>query len=205
VRIERDGRRLVIDPGMFSDLTVLEGAEAVLISHEHPDHVAIDAVAAALKASARLSARGPAGVAAQLIAAGAPADRVFPAAAGDTVQVAGFEVHVLGGTHAVIHPALPGTENLAYLVEDIALHPGDSFTATPAGASVKVLLLPVSAPWLKLADATDYAQRVAPAIVVPVHDAILSDAGRSLTDRAAGALVAPATYRRLATGDTLEV
>ena len=39
VRFARDGRRLVIDPGAFSDLAVRDDADAVLVPHEHADHV----------------------------------------------------------------------------------------------------------------------------------------------------------------------
>jgi len=38
VRLERNGRAIVIDPGAMTDPDVLTGAEAVLITHEHFDH-----------------------------------------------------------------------------------------------------------------------------------------------------------------------
>ena len=56
VRLEKDGRVLVIDPGHFSETEeALAGAEAVLITHEHADHMDVDAVLAALRPSLRLS------------------------------------------------------------------------------------------------------------------------------------------------------
>jgi L-ascorbate metabolism protein UlaG (beta-lactamase superfamily) len=49
VRLEKDGAVLVIDPGTFSDASAaLEGATALLVTHEHPDHLDADAVTAAL-------------------------------------------------------------------------------------------------------------------------------------------------------------
>ncbi len=42
VRIEHDGGVVVIDPGVFTDAGALDGADAVLITHEHPDHVHAD-------------------------------------------------------------------------------------------------------------------------------------------------------------------
>ena len=39
VRVQGDGGVVVIDPGVFTDPAALEGADAVLITHEHPDHV----------------------------------------------------------------------------------------------------------------------------------------------------------------------
>src|ERR1700716_3389936 len=39
VRLDKDGAVLVIDPGTFSDAAAaLNGAAAVLVTHEHPDH-----------------------------------------------------------------------------------------------------------------------------------------------------------------------
>ncbi len=104
-------------------------------------------------------------------------------APGQEFTAAGFGVQVLGGTHAVIHPALPEVANAAYLIDGVVLHPGDSFTPRPEGVQVQVLALPIRAPWLKLAEAAQYVAQVAPATVVPIHDAILSDAGKMLTDK----------------------
>lgn len=39
VRLEKDGEILVIDPGTLTEPDALDAAEAVLITHEHPDHV----------------------------------------------------------------------------------------------------------------------------------------------------------------------
>ncbi len=39
VRLEVDGRVLVIDPGIWSEPRALDGADAVLVTHEHVDHV----------------------------------------------------------------------------------------------------------------------------------------------------------------------
>ncbi len=67
VRLEKDGKVLVFDPGNFSETDLaLAGADAVLITHEHPDHIDVDAVTAALLADDALQLFAPAGVAAQL-------------------------------------------------------------------------------------------------------------------------------------------
>ena len=49
VRLDKDGAVLVIDPGTFSDAAgALDGATAVMVTHEHPDHLDADAIRAAL-------------------------------------------------------------------------------------------------------------------------------------------------------------
>ena len=56
VRLEKDGGVLVIDPGSWSDApAALEGAHAVMVTHEHPDHLDADAVRAALSADPDLT------------------------------------------------------------------------------------------------------------------------------------------------------
>src|SRR5215475_1537302 len=48
VRLERDGGVLVIDPGTFAERAALDGVDAILITHEHTDHIDADAVGAAI-------------------------------------------------------------------------------------------------------------------------------------------------------------
>src|SRR4051812_36783255 len=38
IRLERDGQSLVIDPGGFSEEDAAVGTDAILVTHEHPDH-----------------------------------------------------------------------------------------------------------------------------------------------------------------------
>ena len=68
---------------------------------------------------------------------------------GEEFAAAGFGVRAHGGEHAEIYGGLPGIANLGYLVEEAVYHPGDSFTVPDA--PVRALLVPVSAPWLKIA------------------------------------------------------
>lgn len=207
VLIEHAGRQLVGDPGTFSDLSVLDSAEAVLITHDHVDHLDAPGLLAALAVHPHLEVRAPEGVVAQLAEAGAPADRVHAVAPGGAFEAAGLEVRVLGGAHAVIHPDVPRAANVAYLIGDgaaLVLHPGDSFTEPPATVEVDVLLVPVAGPWMQVAEAIDYVRAVRPRLAVPIHDAILSERGHALVDRLVGGL-GGAEYRRVAPGESIEL
>ncbi len=195
VRIERDGRSLVIDPGVLSDLGALREAEAVLVTHGHPDHLAAGALAGI---AAHVWA--PEDVIAQLLEAGIDADRIRTVEPGESFIAAGLEVRVLGGEHAEVYPGLPRMRNNAYLVEGETLHTGDSYPAVEDPAAVRTLLLPVAAPWLKLADSIDYARGFEHATVRPMHDAILSDAGKRIVDGVLTATLGAETYQRLAAG-----
>jgi L-ascorbate metabolism protein UlaG (beta-lactamase superfamily) len=203
VQLERAGSRLVIDPGSFSDLTVLGTADAVLVTHEHQDHVVVERLSAALATRSHLQVWAPAAVVDLLDGAGAAVGRVHAVHEGDAFTAAGFDVVVLGEWHELVHPDVPRVANAAYLVEGSVLHPGDSFTLPPATASVDVLLAPVSGPWLKLAGVIDYVRAVHPRVVVPIHDAPLSDIGTAMADRLVAALGGSPEYRRLGGGDEL--
>ncbi|GIG24133.1 MBL fold metallo-hydrolase [Cellulomonas denverensis] len=200
---DRDDTRLVIDPGGFSDLSVLAAADAILVTHDHVDHLAVDEVVAALSARPGLEVWGPESVATVLTGAGVSADRVYAVADGEALTVAGFPVRVLGREHRLIHPDVPRPENVGYLVDERWFHPGDALTVP--GVDVQVLFVPVAAPWLKLAEAIDYVRAVRPAVAVPIHDAILSEPGLALADRLVGGLGGATEYRRLTPGEPVDL
>lgn len=205
VRLEKPGARLVIDPGSFSAPDAVDGADAVLVTHEHGDHVVPAALRGALAARPALEVWAPAGVVATLTA-GSPelVDRVHTATAGDAFEAAGFAVEVFGALHVAVHPDVPHIANVAYLVDGAVLHPGDSFTVPPR--PVDVLLVPIAAPWLRLGDVVDYVRTVAPRLAVPIHDALYSPIGLGLADRLLGPHglgIGTAEYRRPADGQPM--
>ncbi len=42
VRIGLDGQVLVVDPGAFTDAEAVDGATAVLVTHQHLDHLHLE-------------------------------------------------------------------------------------------------------------------------------------------------------------------
>jgi L-ascorbate metabolism protein UlaG (beta-lactamase superfamily) len=207
------GRTLVIDPGTFSDAaSALTDARAVLLTHDHVDHVDVPAVVELLAATPDVEvwATGPA--ASALREGGASGERVHEVAPGQVLDVAGARVTVGGGDHAVIHPEVPRAVNATYLVEVGGVsvyHPGDSYVVPVAapGGGLDVLLVPVSGPWMRLAEAIDFARSVPAGAVVPIHDALLSEVGHTLIGRwlDTARLGGQYAYSRLSAGESLAV
>ncbi|MGW1976382.1 MBL fold metallo-hydrolase [Streptomyces sp. NPDC001889] len=176
VRLEKDGATLVIDPGAFSEEDAAEGADAVLITHEHPDHFDEGRLRAALAAGAEVWTLGS--VAGQLAAAFP--GRVRTVGHGDTFTAAGFDVQVHGELHAVIHPDLPRVTNIGFLVDGSLFHPGDALTVPDH--PVDTLMLPVHAPWSKISEVIDYVREVRPRRALDIHDALLTEIARPVYD-----------------------
>lgn len=171
VRIDDGDRSLVIDPGIFSEVdAALDGADAVLITHEHVDHVNEEKVRAALRSDPRLRLWAPSGVAATFAEFG---DQVHAVGPGETFEAAGFPVRTFGGQHALIHPLIPMVANVGYLVADSVYHPGDSFTVPDA--QVDTLLLPTNAPWSKASEVIDFAVAVRASRAFQIHDSLVTD------------------------------
>jgi L-ascorbate metabolism protein UlaG (beta-lactamase superfamily) len=202
VRLEKDGGVLVIDPGAFSGDHALDGADAVLVTHEHFDHVVPDSMRAALAAQPGLRLWAPAPVAEMFPEF---SDRVTAVAHGDALTAAGFGVHVYGSEHAVIHPDIPTCANVGFLVDGEIFHPGDSYTVP--GESAGTLLLPGSGPWYSTREMIDYARAVAPRRGFLIHDALLSEIGLSVFDMFAGLAAGPhdAKYTRLEPGTSVDL
>lgn len=169
VLIEDGEARILIDPGMFSSgFESLTGLTAILITHQHADHVDYDRIGTVVAANPQVTVYADDGTAAALRERGLP---VTVVAEGDRLDV-GAEVAVHGVNHAVIHPDVPVVPNVGYLVGGRLFHPGDALTVPDV--PVDVLCLPAGAPWMKSAEAVDYLRAVAPRVAVPIHEAVLA-------------------------------
>jgi hypothetical protein len=116
--------------------------------------------------------------------------------------VAGFEVRVVGGEHAEIYDGLPGCANVGFIVDGTVYHPGDSLFV-PDG-DIETLLVPITAPWLKLREAIEFLRAVGPRHAHPIHDAALSEIGCANVDawlRDKGG----SDYSRVPSGESVEL
>jgi L-ascorbate metabolism protein UlaG (beta-lactamase superfamily) len=182
--VESDGARVLIDPGAFSSgFEQLTDLDAVVITHQHPDHVDVERLPQLLEANDAAQLLAEPETAAELSRAGIGARALH---AGERHSIAGLPLHATGGRHAVIHPDLPRVGNVALLLgtsradggDGLLLHPGDSYDVVPA--DVDLLALPLWAPWAKASETVDYLRAVHPAVAVPIHDGPLQPPARNI-------------------------
>jgi len=161
---------ILLDPGTFSagfqDLT---GLTAILITHEHADHLDMDRLPALIAANPKALLFADSSSALKLQAAGFNATAVR---AGDSFDV-GTEVTVHGQNHAVIHADLPTVANASYLIGGRLFHPGDSFTVP--SIEIEILALPAAAPWMALKEGVEFYRAIAPKAAFPIHEKILAN------------------------------
>ncbi len=201
VRLEDGARRLLIDPGVWTEPAAYEGVTDILVTHEHYDHVDFAHLESLLK-SRELRVYAPEAVRDVAAAEDAPAvaAAITPVATGDAFTAGGFAVQAVGGAHAEIYDGLPGCANLGYVVEGV-YHPGDSFFVPEQ--PVTALLVPAGAPWFKLREALDFTRAVAPARAFPIHDRMLSpDVGYDNFDRWMG-FKGDTDYARIPLGEAI--
>jgi L-ascorbate metabolism protein UlaG (beta-lactamase superfamily) len=189
VRLEHEGRVLVIDPGVWSEPSALAGADAILVTHEHGDHIDV----------LRLRALG--------VPVYAPADANIkdldytPVRSGEEFTAGGFAVRAVGGRHAFIYSGQPDCANLAYVVDGAIYHPGDSLHVPDQ--PIETLLLPAHGGWMKLDEGIEFGLAVRAARSFAIHDAQLNDRGLGSVNAWLGETVDG--YRYLAPGESVDL
>ncbi|KAA1249511.1 MBL fold metallo-hydrolase [Mycobacterium simiae] len=170
--------RVLFDPGTFAHgFEGITGLSAILITHQHADHVDGNRLPALLEGNPDAALYADPQTAAQL---GAPCRAVH---VGDELSVGELTIRAVGGQHAVIHPEIPVVDNISYLIGDgeqraRLMHPGDSLFVPDE--QIDVLAAPAAAPWMKIAEAVDYLRAVAPARAVPIHQGIIAPDARGV-------------------------
>lgn len=198
--VEKDDKVIVVDPGMFTtDFTVPEHVTAIIVTHDHADHLDQNLISAVVDKNPNTVIIGPEQVTSKL-----GAYETHTVHGGDSFSVGGFDLDFYGDDHAKIHKDIPKGQNVGVLIEDRLYFPGDSFTMPEK--SVDVLALPVAGPWMKVEEAIDFMKAVGARFTFPTHDAVLSMSGKQVVDSMVGgfAEVAGTEYRRI-DGDTIEI
>jgi L-ascorbate metabolism protein UlaG (beta-lactamase superfamily) len=167
--IEDQGVRILTDPGNFtSQQDKVINLDAVVISHEHADHVHVESLS-------RVMANNPqALIITNSAVKNLLADHDFQIKVveeGQNIRIKDMLIEAFGDKHAEIYSQLNIVQSTGYFFNNKFFLPGDSFNNP--GKAVDVLGLPMAAPWLKISEVLDYAIEVKPRVVIPVHDGYL--------------------------------
>jgi L-ascorbate metabolism protein UlaG (beta-lactamase superfamily) len=168
--VEVNGKRILLDPGIFTwqderfDVSMVEGVDRILITHEHADHVNANLVTAALERSNNA------------VVETTPALQEILGEQGISAVTEGTPQ--FASPHERI-PTGPGPENIGFHVAGAVSHPGDSHSFIE---TMPILAMPFAAPWGSLVAGVDRTRLVNPTYVIPIHDFALSAGGRSFMD-----------------------
>jgi L-ascorbate metabolism protein UlaG (beta-lactamase superfamily) len=170
--IEKDGGRLLFDPGKFSFVEGLvrperfQSIQAIVLTHGHPDHLHTGALQKIIDANPQVEILTNAETAKTLAAAGINATLHEQGKR----AVGTFSLEAIPARHDAILGGDP-PQNTAYLIDETLLNPGDSFSPElQPFAGVPVLIVPVMAPWANELQMMAFVEAMQPRVVIPVHD-----------------------------------
>lgn len=178
VLVEVADRRILIDPGNFSDeWRGLTDLDAILVTHIHGDHVDPDYAPALVENNPDALVYVEPNVLEAV-----PLPRAKGLAADSSFELGGVRVSAVGGVHAIIHRDLPTFGNVGLVItaegEPTLFHPGDALDTVPAG--VDVLAAPLYGPWAAAKETVDFVRAVGATHGFGIHDRLLAERGVQL-------------------------
>ncbi len=201
------GVKIITDPGNFSTAQdSLTGIHILLITHEHQDHFHTDSVAAIVKNNPSIDIVCNKAVAA-LIAKEHTGAKVTVVGDGESTTLHGVLIEGFGTEHARIYGDIGTCENTGYMVADTFYFPGDNFyppLGEKGNKAVQVLALPVAGPWMKIAEAIDFAKLIKAPKAFGVHDGMIVPGFRGFARMLLTNMVPETEYTALADGESKE-
>lgn len=168
--VTTDDGTTLIDPGFHTfqsgviDLETIGEVQRVLVTHDHGDHVNADFVRWLLDRGEDTVVYSNESVAVALAEHDITADTGVPS--GTSVEDVAHEMTPTGDA----------PPNRAWTIDGVLTHPGDSYAPT---TTAPVMGLPLLTPWGSTTLSMEFARRMAPQYVVPIHDFYLNDMGRT--------------------------
>jgi L-ascorbate metabolism protein UlaG (beta-lactamase superfamily) len=184
VLVETDDARILIDPGNLSDSWhELTDLDAVLVTHQHPDHLDPGHIGALLTANPAATVLVEPSILQQVAEGDIPElPRATAFRPDEQAVVADVLITGVGGQHAVIHRDIPRIGNVGYVLRSAGqptfFHPGDAYDTAPQG--IDILAMPAYGPWAAMKELIDFVRAVGALEGFPIHGELLNDRGYNL-------------------------
>lgn len=201
--LDIEGTKILTDPGSFTTAQdSLTGIAILLITHEHQDHYHVESVAAIVKNNPAIEVVCNKAVAALIQKENIPC-KVQVVGDGESITLNGITIEGFGTEHALVYPPDRGLcENTGYMVAGKFYFPGDNFHSP--NKPVDILALPVAGPWMKMAEAVDFAKLLKARVAFGVHDGMVQPSFRGTIGNLLKTFVPATEYVSLADGEMRE-
>jgi L-ascorbate metabolism protein UlaG (beta-lactamase superfamily) len=160
--LEKEGKRIVIDPGNFFaakyTLKDLGELSAVIYTHRHSDHADV-AVFENIK-QASIPSYGNADVCAVL------GQEIVQVVSGNEFEVAGFTIMPHDIEHFKVDPVMGPPQNTGYIIDGTFFHPGDGHENN--GVKVDDFAVPIAGPF-DYEHVIEFIRSVGAKRVIPIH------------------------------------
>ncbi len=171
--IEHKGLKIMTDPGAWSLKQNEEfGVDAILITHEHSDHLHIESLKKILinNPNVKIFTNKSVGIILN------KENIVFEEMNGVDGETERFYFkdilfEAFDGRHGEIYKEVGQVQNTGFFIDNKLFYPGDSFIYP--NRDVEVLAAPVYGPWITVKNAIDYMLKIKPRKVFPVHDGMI--------------------------------
>ena len=173
--VEKEGQRLIIDPGSFSFKDENVSSETfldvvgILITHSHKDHYDAVAINKILKNNPRAKVFTNLETK-KVLELEDVSSETFESG---EMDLGVFHVKAIPSAHEPILFSVP--QHTAFVVDGIFLHPGDSIDPNLFSQKVPVAAIPIDGPWQTSVHALEFALTLGVTHIVPIHDGHLKD------------------------------
>lgn len=177
VFVENNSSRIVIDPGSLTELPEdLSNIVAVVCTHMHGDHTDLSNIE-------KILAQSPHALVIAHPESLKTLDSVTyekkPITSTEKITIGEFTLNLKVIDHAIIWKTSP-CKNLTVAINDFYYYAGDSFELSDE--QFEVVGIPLSAPWLKVADAIEFARAMNARRVMPTHNGLLNEIGHEFNE-----------------------